>query len=82
MTSGNWLEEKAFPPDPIFHFGLLSLSFLIVRIYTFYTEGYTAIFKTWRKELLCFFLISVRPCVSFEFIESIIFAFSSVDFPW
>ena len=83
MTSGNCLKEKAFPPDPIFHFGLLSLSFLIVRIYTFeiltklnefYTEGYRAIFKTWRKELLCFFLITVRPCVSFEFIESIIFS--------
>ena len=47
------MEKKAFPPDLIFHFGLLSLSFLIVRIYTFeiliklnefYTEGYRAIF--------------------------------------
>ena len=83
MTGRNWLEAKAFPPDLIFHFGLLSLSFLIVRIYTFeILSNLTSsilkvteqLLKKWRKELLYFFLVTVRPCVSFEFIESIIFS--------
>ena len=70
MTGGNWLEAKAFPPDPIFHFGLLSLSFLIVRIYTFeiltklnefFTEGYRAYLKHEEKNFYVFFLLQLDP---------------------
>ena len=70
MTSGNCLKEKAFPPDPIFHFGLLSLSFLIVRINTFeiltklnefFTEGYRAYLKHEEKNFYVFFLLQLDP---------------------
>ena len=47
---------------------------ILIKLNEFYTEGYRAIFGNWKKKLYILFFITVRPCVSFEFMESVTFS--------
>ena len=47
---------------------------ILTKLNEFYTEGYRAIFKNEERNLYIFFLITVRPRVSFEFMESVTFS--------